>query len=88
MPKTLYCNSFEVSRSREAFVLTFRFESPDGYKETYYVTLSPSGVVALQELLTKEVEAYTKDYGNIPAGNWHIESEKKNNSGDKQPYLS
>jgi hypothetical protein len=88
MPKILYCNSFEVSRSREAFVLIFRFESPDGYKETYYVTLSPSGVDALQELLTKEIEAYTKEYGNIPAGNWCIEFEKKNCNGKKETYLS
>jgi hypothetical protein len=88
MPKILYCNSFEVSRSKEAFVLIFRFESPDGYKETYYVTLSPSGVAALQELLTKEIKAYTKEYGNIPVGNWHTESEKKNCNENKQPYLS
>lgn len=63
--KTLYCNSFEVSHSKEAFCLILKFESPDGYTETVYVTLSPAGAKTLVQLVEKEMEDYEKEHGEV-----------------------
>jgi hypothetical protein len=87
MPKTLYCNSFEVSRSKEAFILIFRFESPDGYSETVYIILNPSGVAILKEMLTKEIEAYIKEHGELPVGNWKVQK-SEGDCNKKHSYLS
>jgi hypothetical protein len=85
--KVLFCNSFEVSYTKESFLLIFHFEAPDGFKETVYVALSPSGAATLNELLSKNLEAYVKQHGDIPLGNWQVEK-PKNCGEDKQPYLS
>jgi hypothetical protein len=70
MPKVLYCNSLETSYKREVFLLTFRFESPDGKEETVYIAISPSGAQTLYEILGKELESYVESFGNIVVGDW------------------
>jgi hypothetical protein len=83
--KVLFCNSFEVSYAKETYLLIFHFEAPDGFKETVYVALSPNGATMLNELLTKNLEEYMKQYGNIPSGNWQVEKPK---NCENKPYLS
>jgi len=55
--KTLYCNSFEVSHSKEAFCLILKFESPNGYIETVYVITSPNGAKTFLQLMEKEMQS-------------------------------
>jgi len=87
--KVLYCNSLEVSHTRETFLLTLRFIAPDQREESVYIAISPSGAVVLHDVLGKEVESYIKDFGNIVAGDWKIDKDC-NNSGknEKASYLS
>jgi hypothetical protein len=87
--KTLYCNSLEVSHTREVFLLILRFVSPDQHEETVYVTVSPSGAVALHDILEKEVESYVKVFGNIVAGDWKTDKDCSNSGkNEKASYLS
>lgn len=85
--KTIYANSFEVSHSDEAFLLIFKFESPDGYVESVYVALSPAGTVVLKENLKKEITDYIKAHGNIVMGTWKAQNHKNCNNNHEQ-YLS
>jgi len=85
----MFCNSFEVSSTDECFLIIFRFESPDGFRDTVYITLSPAGASVLSELLNRELETYVKKYGNIQLGTWKVEKEnRKNNNNNNQAYLS
>ena len=68
--KTLFCNEFQVSHTKEVFLLLFKFVASDGKEEAVYVTLSPSGATTLHEILEKDIEVYMKDFGNIVVGNW------------------
>jgi len=64
--RVLYCNSFEVGHSKEAFCLVFKFQSPEGNTvDTVYVTIGPSGTKTLIQLLQAEMEAYQKEYGLV-----------------------
>ena len=83
--KTLFCNGFETSHTKEVFLLTFRFAAPDGKEETVYIVVSPTGTATLHELLGKEIESYVKEYGNIEAENWE---KKEPNSSSNKAYLS
>jgi len=86
MEKVLYCTNFEVSHSRDAFILIFRFTAPDGHGESVYIVISPEGASVVHEALGKELEEYIKKFGNIPLGEWvsHHNSRKDNNA----PYLT
>jgi len=79
MPKTLFCNSFEIGHSKEAFCLIFKFQSPDGnIVETAYVTISPSGTKTLIQLVQAEMEAYEKEHGKIEP--WKTSGNSDSNS--------
>jgi hypothetical protein len=68
MPKSLFCNSFEVGHNREAFCLIFKFQGPDGnVVETAYVAVSPSGAKTLSEQFIAEMNEYQRRYGNVEA---------------------
>jgi len=86
--KSIYCNSVEVSHTREAFLLIFRFVAPDGKEESIYITISPSGAVAVHDILEKEIESYIKNYGNIIVGDWLLDRGKENKSGNATTYLT
>jgi hypothetical protein len=87
--KTLYCNSLEVSHTREAFLLILRFIAPDQREESVYIAISPSGAVVLHDLLGREVESYIKDFGNIVAGDWKTDRDCSNSGkNEKASYLS
>jgi len=89
MSKVIYCNSFEVSHSREAVVLTFRFEAPDGNVETAYVVISPQGAVVLKDSLESQLTEYVKKYGSIEMGDWKKENPKNcNNNNNHEKYIS
>ena len=90
MAKTLFCNSFEVGHTKEAVILILKFESPDGYKETVYVTISPAGATVLNEHLGKELEDYVKEHGKIDLGTWKKPSNTNNGNAaqDAAKYLS
>jgi len=87
--KTLYCNSLEVSHTREAFLLILRFIAPDQREESVYIAISPSGAVVLHDVLGREVESYIKDFGNIVAGDWKTDRDCSNSGkNEKASYLS
>jgi len=88
MSKVIYCNSFEVSHSREAVVLTFRFEAPDGHIETNYVVISPQGAVVLKDSLETQLSEYVKKYGNIVMGNWKKEEAPKDCNNNNEHYIT
>jgi len=76
-----------VGHTKEAFILVFRFESPDGYKETVYVCISPAGAVVLNETLGKEIAEYAKKHGNIVVDAWKTQKPNNNDAKDAK-YLS
>lgn len=86
--KTLFCNSFEIGHTKEAFILILRFESPDGYKETIYVTISPAGAVVFNEHLGKEIADYEKEHGKVEMGNWKKTQNPNNSNGQQPKYTS
>lgn len=89
MGKTLFCNSFEIGHTKEAFILILRFKSPDGYKETVYVTISPAGATVLNEHLGKEIEDYVKEHGKIAVDVWKKQGNNNSNPSQEPPkYLS
>lgn len=59
MSKVLFCNSLEMSHTKEVFLLIFRFTAPDGDEEAVYVALPPSGAITLHEMLEREVQSYS-----------------------------
>jgi len=66
MPKTLFCNSFEVGHNKEVFCLVFKFQGPDGsIVETAYVTISPPGTKTLIEQLVVEMKDHEKEHGAV-----------------------
>lgn len=82
--KALFCNSFEVNHTKEVFSLILRFESPDGYKETVYVTISPAGATFLKEALDKGLTEYVEKFGKIVMDSWIKDADNANcNSNDK-----
>jgi hypothetical protein len=83
--KTLFCNGFETSHTKEVFLLTFRFVAPDGKEETVYIVVSPAGTATLHELLGKEIESYVREHGEIVVKNWE---KKEPNSSSNAAYLS
>jgi len=88
MPKVIYCNSFEVAHSKEAVVLMFKFESPDGFKDATYVIISPQGAVVLKESLESQLEEYVKEHGDIVMGSWKKNSENRVNNCNHEKYIS
>ena len=90
--KALFCNSFEVSHTKEVFILILRFESPDGYKETVYVTISPAGTAFLKEALDKGLTEYVEKFGKIVMDSWIKDADKtncnSNNKGDSSVYCT
>jgi hypothetical protein len=80
--KVLFCNSVEISSSKEVFLLTFHFIAPDGDKASVHVVLTPSGAKTIYSLLGKEIEAHTKKFGSVKE--WEIEEEVK--VKEKPPY--
>jgi len=75
--KSLFCTGFEVSSYRDAFLLIFRFASPDGYTESVYITITPEGAAVLHEKLGEEIREYIEKHGNIPMGGWFTEQKEK-----------
>jgi len=63
--RVLYANSLEISHTKEAFLLVFRFQAPDGFQEAVYVSLSPAGASILEDMLGKELKSYIEKFGNI-----------------------
>jgi len=89
LAKTLFCNSFEIGHTKEVIILIFRFESPDGYKESIYVCISPAGATVLNEHLGKELEEYVKEHGKIDLGTWKKTTNPNGNTAqDTTKYLS
>ena len=88
LAKTLFCNSLEVGHTKEAFILILRFESPDGYREAVYVSISPAGATVLNEHLGKELEEYVKKHGQIEMGTWKRTTNTNNGNADAPKYLS
>jgi hypothetical protein len=88
MPKVLFCNSFEITSTKEIFLLLFRFIAPDAHEETVYVAISPSGAATLHELLGKEVESFVQKFGNIVMENWQTEKPNRNCNSHNPAYLS
>ena len=84
--KTLFCNEFQISHTKEVFLLLFKFVAPDGKEDAVYVALSPSGAATLHEILEKDIEIYVKDFGSIVVGNW--KTNKKPANCNNTPYLS
>jgi hypothetical protein len=66
--KVLFCNSVEISSSKEVFLLTFHFIAPDGDKASVHVVLTPSGAMTVHSLLGKELEDYIKKHGATKSG--------------------
>jgi hypothetical protein len=81
--KVIFCNSVEISSSKEVFLLTFNFIAPDGNKTSVHVVLTPSGAVTLNTILGKELEDYIKKHG-CSGKEWTIEEEVK--VKEKPPY--
>jgi len=66
MPKTLFCNGFEVGHNKEVFCLIFKFQSPDGnIVETAYVAMTPPGAKTLTQQLEAEMKDYEKENGQV-----------------------
>jgi len=86
--KVLFCNSFEVGHTKEVVILILRFESPDGFKETVYVTISPAGATVLNEHLGKELADYMKEYGKIDLDAWKKTQPPNSNCSSAEKYLS
>jgi hypothetical protein len=86
--KVLFCNSFEVGHTKEAFILILRFESPDGYKESIYVCISPAGATVLNEHLGKEILDYVKEHGKIAVDVWKRQGNNNSNAQEPPKYLS
>jgi len=88
--KSIFCNSFEIGHTKEAVFLILRFESPDGYKESVYVTISPAGASVFGEHLRKELEDYVKEFGKIELGTWKKTGNTSNGNAAHDPpqYLS
>jgi len=78
----LYCNSLETAHTREIFLLTFRFVSPDGKEETAYIAISPAGASTLYDFLGREIEGYIRKYGNIVVAEWETGEKKRNKEGN------
>ena len=87
MGKVQYCTNFEVSHSKDAFIMIFRFTSPDGHTESAYIVISPEGASVVHEALGKELEDYIKKFGNIPLGCW-IKEGNSNSQKSNSPYLT
>jgi len=88
MGKVLYCTNFEVSHSKDAFIMIFRFTSPDGHTESAYIVITPEGASVVHEALGKELEEYIKKFGNIPLGEWIKEPKNSNSQKSNSPYLT
>lgn len=82
MPKSLFCNSFEVGNNKEAFCLIFKFQSPNGNTvETAYVAVSPSGTKTLIENLLAEMKDYEQKYGQVET--WKVGNPDSNSQSEK-----
>ncbi len=86
MGKVIYCNSFDVTFMREAFILVFRFKAPDGYGESAHIVITPEGASVLHEFLEGRLKEYIETYGNIPVGSWRRLNEQKEE--DNCTYLT
>jgi len=87
MPRTLFCNNFEVGHNKEAFCLTFKFQSPDGnIVETAYVMIGPSGTKTLIQLVQAEMEAYEKEHGQVKPWKTSENSDPNSRSGNAEKY--
>jgi len=88
MGKVLYCTNFEVSHSKDAFIMIFRFTSPDGHTESAYIVITLEGASVVHEALGKELEEYIKNFGNIPLGEWVKEANRNSRKDNNTPYLT
>jgi len=88
MPKSLFCNSFEVGHSKEAFCLVFKFQGPDGsIIETAYVTISPPGSKTLIEQLAAEMKDYEQAHGPVePWKTSETPNSKNSQSSNAEKY--
>lgn len=86
MTRVLYCNSFEISHTQEAFQIIFVFKASDGKTEAYYIVMPPSGVATLYEALSKEIGEYTKRFGGI-AEKWTT-TDSGDCGNEKTQYLA
>lgn len=81
--KVLYCNSFEVSSSKEAFCMVFKFQKPDGSGEvSIYVVMSPQGCKTVLNLTATEMTAYETEHGKVEA--WNAPKNTGNPNGKNQ----
>jgi len=86
MPDTIYCNSFEISHSKEAFCMVFKFQKPDGSGEiSLYVVMSPQGCKTILNLTAAEMNAYETEFGKVEPWNAPKNSGTPNNS--KNPLI-
>jgi len=69
MPDVIYCNSFEVSHTKEVFCMIFKFQKPDGTEIPIYVVMSPQGCKTILNLTTAEMAAYETEYGKVEPWN-------------------
>jgi len=68
--------------------MTFRFESPDGCRETVYACISPSGAAAFSELLQNTLADYEKKHGKIVTEGWRTGPQNTTTRNSSPPYLS
>jgi hypothetical protein len=80
--KVIFCNSVEISSSKEVFLPTFHFIAPNGDRSSVHVVLTPSGATTVHSLLGKEIEAHIKKYGSVKE--WEAEEPKV--IEEKSPY--
>jgi len=86
MPNVIYCNSFEVSSSKEAFCMVFKFQKPDGSGEvSIYVVMSPQGCKTVLNLTAAEMTAYETANGKVEPWNAPKNPTTPNN---KNPLIS
>jgi len=84
----LFCNSFEVGHSKEAFCMVFKFQGPDGnIVEVTYVAMSPSGAKTLIEQLAAEMKDHEKEHGQVET--WKTTGNPNANSqGESKRYVA
>jgi hypothetical protein len=85
--KSIYCNSIMVSHSSEFFLLTFSFETPDGHRDSVYITISPSGAKTLIEMVAREIDLYSAEHGKIE-DTWEVEKTPKSKLLASTPHLN
>jgi len=86
MPNIIYCNSFEVSHTKEAFCMIIKFQKPDGSEICFYVVTSPQGCKTLLNVLAAEMTEYEKEFGKVEP--WNAPKNSGNPNNSKNPLIS